>query len=106
MARLRPYICRQGNGTKRMTILEREFYRSARGPAPADVDIWRLIFDETGADLLVRHEWRTARHSGVDDFTIAEFLLSQGAARDALLAVLFGPCENGQNNEIAGELTR
>ena len=89
-----------------MAVLEREFYRSARGPAPEDIDIWRLIFDETGANLLVRHEWRTERHSGVDDFTIAEFLLSEGAARDALLAALFGPAETGQNAEIAGELAR
>ena len=87
-----------------MAILEREFYRSARGPAPGDVDIWRLVFDETAANLLVRHEWRTERHWGVDDFTIAEFLLSEGAARDALLVVLFGASETGQNAEIAGEL--
>ena len=87
-----------------MTILEREFDRSARGPAPDDIDIWRLVLDETGANLLVRHEWQTARHGGVDDFTIAEFLLSEGAARDALLAMLFGPSETGQNAEIAGEL--
>ena len=87
-----------------MTLLEREFCRSAREPAPDDIDIWRLIFDEIAANLLVRHEWRTERHSGVDDFTIAEFLLSEGAARDALLAALFGPSETGQNAEIAGEL--
>ena len=89
-----------------MAILEREFYRSARGPAADDIDIWRLIFDEAEANLLIRHEWRTERHSGIDDFTVAEFLLSEGAARDALLAVLFGPAKTGQNAEIAGELAR
>jgi hypothetical protein len=88
-----------------MTILEREFYRSARGPAPEDIDVWRLVLDQTGANLLIRHEWRTARHSGVDDFTITEFLLSEGDARDALLAVLFGPAETGRNVQMAGELT-
>jgi hypothetical protein len=87
-------------------ILEREFYRSARGPAPDDIDIWRLVFDETNAALAVRHEWLSERHSGVDDFTIAEFLLQPGAARDALLTVLFGPTESSQNAEIAGELAR
>jgi hypothetical protein len=89
-----------------MAILEREFFRSARGPAPADVDIWRLILDQTGANLLVRHEWRTERHSGIDDFSIAEFLLLEGAARDVLLGVLFPPAEGRQNAEIASELTR
>jgi len=69
--------------SKRLAILEREFFRSARGPTPGDIDTWHLIFDETDANLLVRHEWRTERHSGVDDFTVAEFLLSEGAARDA-----------------------
>jgi hypothetical protein len=87
-----------------MAILEREFFRSARGPAPADVDIWRLILDERGANLVVRHEWRTERHSGSDDFTVTEFLLLDGAARDALLGLLFGPAESRQNPEIAGEL--
>jgi hypothetical protein len=104
--RERPHIHRRCNGTDFMTILEREFFRSARGPAPADVDVWRLVLDEKAANLLVRHEWRTARHWGVDDFTIAEFLLSEGPARDALLAVLFGPAESRQNGEIAGELAR
>ena len=87
-----------------MAILEREFFRSARGPAPADVDIWRLILDEKGANLSVRHEWRTERHSGTDDFTVGEFLLLEGAARDALLAALFPPAESRQNAKIAGEL--
>jgi hypothetical protein len=89
-----------------MKSLEREFFRSARGPAPADVDIWRLILDQTGANLLVRHEWRTEQHSGIDDFSIAEFLLLEGDARDALLSVLFPPVESRQNAEIAGELAR
>jgi hypothetical protein len=87
-------------------ILEREFYRSARGPAPDDIDVWRLVFDTPSAQLLVRHEWQSARHSGVDDFTVAEFLLQPGAAQDALLATLFGPAENPQNAEIAGEFGR
>lgn len=85
-------------------ILEREFFRSARGPAPSDVDIWLLILDERGANLIVRHEWRTERHSGIDDFSVPEFLLLKGAARDALVGVLFGPAESRQNTEIASEL--
>jgi hypothetical protein len=89
-----------------MTILEREFYRSARGPAATDVDVWRLVFDAVGAQLVVRHEWQTERHSGIDDFTLPEFLLLDAPARDALLEVLFGGAENSRNAEIAGELTR
>jgi len=100
------YICCVENETERMAILEREFYRSARGPAPDDVDVWRLMFDAEGAQLVVRHEWQTDRHSGIDDFTVAEFLLLDGAARDALLGVLFGPAESSRNAEIAGELAR
>ena len=71
-----------------MAILEREFFRSPRGPAPADADFWRLVLD--GKHLAVRHEWRTARHTGVDEFTLEEFLAQEGAARDALIEVLFG----------------
>jgi hypothetical protein len=89
-----------------MAILEREFFRSARGPAPGDIDIWRLVFDETAASLVVRHEWQTERHTGLDDFGLAEFLLLESAARDALLGMLFGPAKSGQNPEIAGELAR
>ncbi len=72
-----------------MAILEREFYRGARGPAPSDADCWRLVLDESGKHLLVRHEWRTARHSGTNDFTLSDFLSQQGAARDALVRLLF-----------------
>ena len=91
-----------------MAILEREFYRGARGPQPADVDIWRVVLDESGKHLLVRHEWRTARHNGTSDFTLADFLAQDGAARDSLIALLFGEAaadiEGSQNREMAGEL--
>ena len=30
-----------------MATIEREFYCSARGPAPTDEDTWRLVFDPT-----------------------------------------------------------
>ena len=86
--------------------LEREFFRSARGPAPGDVDIWSLVFDKTRAQLLFRHEWQSERHFGVDDFTVAEFLLQPGDAQDALLAALFGDAETDKNAENAGELAR
>jgi hypothetical protein len=72
-----------------MRVLEREFYRSARGPAPGDYDAWCLIFDNDTARIVVRHEWQNARHGGVDEFEIADFLKQQNAARDALLALLF-----------------
>jgi hypothetical protein len=73
-----------------MATLEREFYGSFRGPAPTDEDAWRLVFDPSKTGLLVRHEWRTTRHSGIDEFTVDEFLAQPGAAREALIAVLFG----------------
>jgi hypothetical protein len=69
--------------------LEREFYRSARGPTPSDCDTWRLILDRDAARLLVRHEWQTSRHAGIDEFEIADFLKQENAARDALLVILF-----------------
>jgi len=72
-----------------MASMEREFYRGARGPAPSDTDFWRLVLDDTGKHLVVRHEWRTARHSGSNDFTLADFLGQEGAARDALIRLLF-----------------
>jgi hypothetical protein len=72
-----------------MATLEREFYRSARGPAPADEDVWRLVFDRSARRLVVRHEWQTTGHAGVDDYTVDEFLTQHGAAVDAILALLF-----------------
>ena len=97
-------------GPKTMAILEREFYRSPRGPAPADADFWRLVFDDGPKHLLVRHEWRTARHTGVDEFTVDEFLAQEGAARDALVDLLFDQAtveaRKLANSELAGELSR
>ena len=72
-----------------MASIEREFYRSARGPSPSDEDAWRLVFDREAGGLLVRHEWQSERHSGVDELGIAEFLVQQGAAQTALLTMLF-----------------
>jgi hypothetical protein len=72
-----------------MATLEREFYRSARGPAPADEDVWRLAFDQDAKRLVVRHEWQATGHAGVDDYTVDEFLAQHEAAADALLALLF-----------------
>jgi hypothetical protein len=72
-----------------MAILEREFYRSARGPTPADEDAWRLVFDQEAERLCVRHEWHAPGHVGVDEFTVEEFLTQGGAAPEALLALLF-----------------
>jgi hypothetical protein len=72
-----------------MATLEREFYRSPRGPAPADEDVWRLAFDQNASRLVVRHEWQATRHACVEDYTVDEFLAQHGAAADALLALLF-----------------
>jgi len=73
-----------------MAIIEREFYRSARGPAPTDEDTWRLVFDSRAMRLVVRHQWETAGHTGVDEFEISDFLARGGAAPEALIEILFG----------------
>ena len=73
-----------------MATIEREFYRSVRGPAPTDEDTWRLVFDPIALRLLVQHEWEAAGHSGVDEFEIAEFLAQDGAAPSELSKILFG----------------
>jgi hypothetical protein len=72
-----------------MATIEREFYRSWRGPSVNDIDTWQLVFDRCSRNLMVRHQWETDRHSGVDDFGIAEFLVAQGPAQSALLTLLF-----------------
>jgi hypothetical protein len=72
-----------------MTALDREFYRSWRGPAPADQDSWCLVSDEAAQRLLVRHQWQNSRHSGCDEFEVAEFLKQTGAAQAALIDSLF-----------------
>ena len=73
-----------------MAIIQREFYRSARGPTPADEDVWRLVFDPSEMLLLVRHEWEAIGHNGLDEFEVTEFLAQEGAAQTALIDVLFG----------------
>jgi hypothetical protein len=72
-----------------MAVIQREFYRSARGPGPADEDSWCLVFDRQTKRLLVRHEWHATGHSGVDEFEIAEFLEDASAAQEALIDSLF-----------------
>ena len=72
-----------------MQIVQREFYRSARGPTPKDEDVWSLIFDSDTRRLVVRHEWETSSHSGVDEFDLDEFLVQEGAAQTALIDELF-----------------
>ncbi len=72
-----------------MTAINRQFYQSWRGPAPADQDSWSLVFDEATRRLLVRHQWQASRHSGCDEFELAEFLKQTGAAQTALIESLF-----------------
>jgi hypothetical protein len=72
-----------------MAVIQREFYRSARGPSPSDEDWWSLIFDRALGRLFVRHEWQATGHSGVDEFEIAEFLEQECAAQTALIDSLF-----------------
>jgi hypothetical protein len=72
-----------------MAIIQREFYRSARGPKPGDEDWWSLIFDRRAKRLFIRHEWQATGHSGVDEFEMAEFLEQEGAAQTAFIDRLF-----------------
>jgi hypothetical protein len=72
-----------------MAVIQQEFYRSARGPAPANEDTWRLVFDTGSRRLLVHHEWHTNGHSGFNEFEIAEFLQQTGGAQTALIDDLF-----------------
>lgn len=72
-----------------MAAIQHEFYRSSRGPTPADEDFWSLVFDPETGRLLVRHEWRTSKHSGFDDLDVTEFLQQTGGARTALIESLF-----------------
>jgi hypothetical protein len=74
-----------------MQIVQREFYRSARGPTRKDEDVWSLIFDSDTRRLVVRHEWETRGHSGFDEFNIDEFLAQEGAEQTALIDELFRP---------------
>ena len=70
----------------------REFYRTGRGPTPADEDLWCLVYDDSAKRVFVRHEWRAARHNGVEDFEIQAFLEQTGDAPMALVKALFeGP---------------
>ena len=70
-------------------MVQREFYRSARGPTPADEDVWCLVFEPGTPRLLVRHEWTATGHNGFDEFEVAEFLARESAAQGALIAALF-----------------
>jgi hypothetical protein len=72
-----------------MAVIDREFYRSWRGPAPTDQDSWILVFDAETRRLMVRHEWQTSRHNGVDELEVAEFLQETGSAQTALIDSLF-----------------
>jgi hypothetical protein len=79
-----------------MPATQREFFRSARGPRPADLDTWSLVFDPDVRRLLVRHEWRAAGHGGVAEFDIADFLKQDGAAPTALIEDLIAGSDNRQ----------
>ena len=72
-----------------MAVTNRRFYQSWRGPAPTDQDSWSLVFDTETRRLLVRHEWQTSRHDGLDELEVAEFLKETGAAQTALIDSLF-----------------
>jgi hypothetical protein len=74
-----------------MQIVQREFYRTARGPAPKDEDVWRLVFERGTKRLVVRHEWETSGHSGIDEFDISDFLAQEGSPQSALIDELFHP---------------
>jgi hypothetical protein len=72
-----------------MTVINRQFYQTWRGPGPNDQDSWSLSFDDETRRLLVRQEWRTSRHDGFDELEISEFLKQTGGAQTALIDSLF-----------------
>jgi hypothetical protein len=72
-----------------MAVINRQFYQSWRGPAPADQDSWSLVFDSETRRLLVRHEWQTSMHCGFDELEVAEFLQQARDAQAALVDSLF-----------------
>ncbi|WP_315831606.1 hypothetical protein [Bradyrhizobium prioriisuperbiae] len=72
-----------------MTMINRKFHQSWRGPASADLDSWSLVFDADTRRLQVRHDWQTSGHSGFDEWEIAEFLQQAGEAQTALIDSLF-----------------
>jgi hypothetical protein len=72
-----------------MATLEHEFYRSFRGPELGDEDDWCLAFDTGVPGLRILHRWQGKKHSGVAEFGLDEFLAQPGAARDALVSLLF-----------------
>ena len=72
-----------------MATIRHEFYRSWRGPAPADEDSWSLVFDPETRRLVVRHEWQASGHNGFDDLDVTEFLQQTGGAQTALVESLF-----------------
>jgi hypothetical protein len=74
---------------RREPMINRQFYQSWRGPASTDQDTWSLVFDAETRRLLVRHEWQTSRHDGVDELEVAEFLKQTGAEQTALIDSLF-----------------
>lgn len=72
-----------------MAAIQQEFYRSFRGPGPADEDWWSLVFDREARRLLVRHEWQASGQGGFDDRDLTEFLEQAGGAQEALIDSLF-----------------
>lgn len=72
-----------------MAMIDRKFHESWRGPGPNDRDSWSLVFDPETRRLLVRHEWQTSWHNGLDEFEVAEFLRQDGEAQTALIDSLF-----------------
>jgi len=53
-----------------MQIVQREFYRSARGPTPKDEDVWSLIFDSDTRRLVVRMNGRRGAIVGLTSSTL------------------------------------
>jgi hypothetical protein len=72
-----------------MAAINRKFYQTWRGPGPSDQDSWCLVFDPETRRLVVRHEWQTSRHNGLDEWEVAESLKQAGSAQTALIDSLF-----------------
>jgi hypothetical protein len=73
-----------------VATIEREFYRSPRGPAPTDEDTWRWSSTHGRCVFWFGTNGRRPDITASDEFGIAEFLAQDGAAAAALIKILFG----------------
>lgn len=82
---------------KPLPLLRRQFFKSPRGPAINDEDVFYLVFDMEAGRFVVHNEWSNAAPkggqpvSGVSEVELSEFYsmeTSPLAARNALTKLI------------------